>query len=40
MSDLPYVQRNNEVQIVGQDSVGNQVNYVSAYVNGNMAVKD
>jgi len=40
MSDLPYVQRNNEVQIVGQDSVGNQVNYVSADVNGNMAVKD
>jgi len=40
MSDLPYIERNNEVQIVGQDSIGNQVNYVTADVNGNMFVKD
>ena len=40
MADLSYIQRDGETQIVGQDSSGNQVNYVSADVNGNMSVKD
>ena len=40
MADLPYIQQRQEVSITGQDSVGDQVNYVSADTNGNMFVKD
>ena len=40
MADLNYIDRDLEVKIVGQDSTGNTVNYVSADANGNMAVKD
>lgn len=40
MSDLPYVQQRLEVSITGQDATGNQVNFVSADVNGNLLVKD
>jgi hypothetical protein len=40
MADLNYVDRDLEVKIVGQDSTGNTVNYVSADANGNLAVKD
>lgn len=40
MADLNYIDRDLEVKIVGQDSVGNTVNYVSADANGNLAVKD
>jgi len=40
MADLPYIQRDGEVKIVGQDSTGDTVNYVSADVNGNLLTKD
>lgn len=40
MADLNYIDRDLEVKIVGQDSTGNTVNYVSADASGNMAVKD
>lgn len=40
MADLPYIEQRQEVSITGQDSTGDQVNYVSADVNGNMSVKD
>ena len=40
MGDLSYSQQAQEVKIVGQDAVGNNVNYVSADVNGNLLVKD
>lgn len=40
MADLPYIQQRQEVSIAGQDSTGDQVNYVSADANGNMFVKD
>jgi hypothetical protein len=40
MADLSYIQRDGEIQIVGQDSSGNQVNYVTADANGNLATKD
>jgi hypothetical protein len=40
MADLPYIQQRQEISITGQDSVGDQVNYVSADANGNLAVKD
>jgi hypothetical protein len=40
MGDLTYIQRDGEIQIVGQDATGNQVNYVSADINGNLLVKD
>ena len=40
MADLNYIDRDMETKIVGQDSTGNSVNYVSADANGNMFVKD
>lgn len=40
MADLNYIDRDLEIKIVGQDSTGDSVNYVTADVNGNMAVKD
>jgi len=40
MADLTYIQATQEVKIVGQDSVGDNVNYVSADANGNMKVTD
>jgi hypothetical protein len=40
MSDLPYIQQSQEVKITGQDSTGDQVNYVGADANGNLLVKD
>jgi hypothetical protein len=40
LGDLSYIERDAETKIVGQDSVGNQVNYVGADVNGNMFVLD
>jgi hypothetical protein len=40
LADLPYIQQRAEVSITGQDSTGDQVNYVTADANGNMAVKD
>lgn len=40
MADLTYIQGRMEVSIAGQDSTGDQVNYVTADTNGNMAVKD
>ena len=40
MADLTYINRTDEVKIAGQDSTGNNVNYVGADANGNMFVKD
>lgn len=40
MADLGYIDRTAETKIVGQDSTGNSVFYVSADANGNMLVKD
>jgi len=40
MADLNYIDRDAEIKIVGQDSTGDSLNYVSADVNGNMFVKD
>lgn len=40
MADLSYVQATLETKIIGQDSAGNNANYVTADSNGNMAVKD
>jgi hypothetical protein len=40
MGDLTYINRTDEVKIAGQDSSGNNVNYVGADTNGNMLVKD
>jgi hypothetical protein len=40
MADLSYIQATQETKIVGQDSSGNQVNYVGADANGNMTTKD
>jgi hypothetical protein len=40
MADQNYIDRCAEIKIVGQDSTGDSVNYVSADANGNMAVKD
>ena len=38
MADLNYIDRDGEVKIVGQDSVGDRVNYVGADANGNLQV--
>lgn len=40
MADLPYIQQRQEVSVTGQDSTGDQVNYVGADSNGNLFVKD
>jgi len=40
VADLPYIDATLEVKIAGQDSTGDNVNYVSADANGNMLVKD
>ncbi len=40
MADQNYIDRCAEIKIVGQDSTGDSVNYVSADANGNMFVKD
>lgn len=40
MADLPYIDATMEVKIAGQDSVGSNVNFVGADVNGNMLAKD
>lgn len=40
MGDLPYIQQRQEVSVTGQDSTGDQINYVSADANGNMFTKD
>jgi hypothetical protein len=39
MADQNYIDRTAETKIVGQDSTGDSVNYVSADANGNMLVK-
>jgi hypothetical protein len=40
LADISYIGRTAETKIVGQDSVGNSVNYVSADANGNLFTKD
>lgn len=40
MADLNYIDRDMEVKIVGQDSTGLRVNYVTADANGNLSVKE
>lgn len=40
MADLSYIQATQEVKIVGQDSTGNNVNFVGADTSGNMQVVD
>jgi hypothetical protein len=40
VADLPYIEQRQEVSIAGQDATGDQVNFVSADVNGNLFVKD
>lgn len=40
MADLSYIQSTLETKLVGQDSTGNNVNYVGATPNGDLKVSD